>query len=198
MALPLSFANGDPPMIEPRPIMREKKGGHKLQRNLGWGMALVSIAIAACTPTVSAPPEPPELNPVNLDATVTIVAGHTVYVPVYSHIYMMDQGRTMNLTTTLSVRNTDQEHPIIVASVDYYNSGGELVRNYLEQPVELGPLASAEFVVPQADISGGIGASFLIEWVAQTTVSDPVIEAIMINTQGNQGLSFVSQGRVID
>jgi hypothetical protein len=165
---------------------------------LGWGLALVPLMMAACTSTQSAPPEPPALQPVTLDETIPLVAGHTVYVPVYSHIYMIGQEQTINLTATLSVRNTDPLHPVIVSAVDYYNSQGELVRNYLDQPVQLDALSSAEFVVAQADISGGIGASFLVEWVAQTTVSDPVIEAIMINTQGNQGLSFVSSGRVID
>lgn len=118
-------------------------------------------------------------------------------MPVYAYIYTGEQNRTWDLTTTLSVRNTDQTHPIIIRSVDYFAGNGTLVRNYLEQPVELNPLAATEFVVAQADRSGGVGASFVVEWVAQTTVSAPVVEAVMINTLGNQGLSFVSPGRVI-
>jgi hypothetical protein len=82
-------------------------------------------------------------------------------------------------------------------AVKYYNTSGALVRKYLEQPVELGPLASADFVVHRDDTSGGVGANFIVEWVAQKQVSEPAIEAVMINTRGNQGLSFVSQGRVI-
>jgi hypothetical protein len=67
----------------------------------------------------------------------------------------------------------------------------------LEQPVELGPLASASFVVNQEDTSGGSGAAFVVEWVARQQISAPVIEGVMINTAGNQGLSFISPGRVI-
>lgn len=163
------------------------------------GIAIAAaILCAACTSTVSAPPTTPDLKPVILDDTVPIAIGQTLYVPAYSHIYMIDEGRTINLTATLSIRNTHRTGSIIITLVDYYDSQGALVKNFLAGPVELGPLASAEFVIPQADSSGGIGASFLVTWVAQENLSEPVIEAIMINTQGNQGLSFVSPGRVIE
>jgi hypothetical protein len=110
---------------------------------------------------------------------------------------MWEQTRTTDLTATLSVRNTDLTHPIIISSANYYDTNGKLVRKYLEQPVELGALAATDFVINQEDTKGGSGASFIVEWVAQQPVSTPVIEAIMINTSGNQGLSFVSPGRVI-
>ncbi|WP_239033195.1 DUF3124 domain-containing protein [Leptothermofonsia sichuanensis] len=102
-----------------------------------------------------------------------------------------------DFTATLSVRNTDLNHPMIVASVNYYDSNGAIVRKYLKQPVELGPLAATSFVVNQEDTSGGSGAAFIVDWVAQTPLTAPVIEAVMINTSSNQGLSFISQGRVI-
>lgn len=156
------------------------------------------IGLTACTLS-NPPPEPTaQLKTVSLDHTVQIIAGQTVYVPVYSHIYVWQQNRTINLTATLSVRNTDLTHPIIVASVNYYDGSGQLVRNYLEQPVELGALASTSFVVDQEDTSGGAGAAFVVEWVAQQKVSVPVIESIMINTSGNQGISFVSPGRIMN
>jgi hypothetical protein len=41
---------------------------------------------------------------------------------------------------------------------------------------------------------GSKPAAFVVEWVAQQQVTTPVIESIMINTSGNQGLSFVSAG----
>jgi hypothetical protein len=103
----------------------------------------------------------------------------------------------MDLTATLSVRNTDMTNPIIIAAVNYYDTDGKLVRKDLAQPVELRPLAATSFIVDQEDTSGGSGASYLVEWVAQKEVSNPVIEAVMIHTGGNQGVSFVSPGRVI-
>ena len=62
----------------------------------------------------------------------------------------------------------------------------------------LGPLATAEFVVDESDRTGGAGASFLVEWVADGPVSAPVVEAVMISTAGQQGISFVTEGRVVE
>ncbi len=155
------------------------------------------LVLGGCTSPQALTPAPPPLKTVTLDSTVKIAAGQTVYVPAYSQIYTVEQRRSIDLTTTLSLRNTDLTQPMILASVNYFNSSGALVRKYLEQPVELNPLAATEFVVDQQDESGGTGAAFVVEWVAQTPVSAPVIETVMIHTLGNQGLSFVSQGRVI-
>ncbi len=155
------------------------------------------VLLTACAPSQEPPETTAPLKVVKLDNTVKIVAGQTVYVPIYSHIYTWDQNRRMDLTATLSVRNTDLSRSMIVASVNYYGTDGKLIRKYLEQPVQLDPLASTSFLVNQEDRSGGAGAAFIVEWVSQSNVSTPVIESVMINTGGNQGISFVSSGRVI-
>ena len=38
----------------------------------------------------------------------------------------------------------------------------------------------------------------LVEWVAETEVYEPIVEALMVSTSSQQGISFVSQGRVIE
>ncbi|MDJ0856599.1 MAG: DUF3124 domain-containing protein, partial [Desulfobacterales bacterium] len=68
--------------------------------------------------------------------------GQTLYVPVYSHIYSGDRERPVYLASTLSIRNTDPSRAIRLVRVDYFNSEGKLLRRYLEQPIELGPMAS--------------------------------------------------------
>jgi hypothetical protein len=125
------------------------------------------------------------------------VARQTIYVPVYSHIYTRDQKRVVNLTATLSVRNTDLHYGLRVTSVRYYDSDGALVRSYLDAPLDLGPLASTDFIVEELDRSGGLGANFIVEWSAPSAVTAPVVEAVMISTASSQGISFVSVGRVI-
>jgi hypothetical protein len=42
-----------------------------------------------------------------------------------------------------------------------------------------------------------LGANFIVEWVASTEVSEPIVEAIMIGTDFQQGISFTSPGKVI-
>jgi hypothetical protein len=72
-----------------------------------------------------------------------------------------------------------------------------LVREYLGEPAELGPLATVEFVIQRADIAGGPGANFLVQWVGQPDSDEPLIEAVMIGQSGNAGISFTSSGRAI-
>ena len=125
------------------------------------------------------------------------VQGQTVYVPAYSHIYHSD-GKPSLLTITLSVRNTSLQHGIIVDSVRYFDTNGKEVKSYLKKPIKLGPLATTEFLVERDDTTGGSGANFLVKWTSDATVSAPVIEAIMIDTNTQQGISFARSGVVIE
>lgn len=158
----------------------------------------VLLAIASgCQPVATdAPQAAPTLSTVDI-ADLQIVSGQTVFVPAYPEIFYDDSTRTIALTTTLAIHNTDPDHEIVIRSVRYYDTDGALVREFIESPVSLNPLATTGFVVPADDSVGGWGANFLIEWGAESPVYEPVIEAIMINTSGALGLSFVSEGRVV-
>jgi len=123
--------------------------------------------------------------------------GQTIYVPVYSHIYQLDHRRTFNLTTTLSIRNADMNRSFTLSKVLYYDSQGELVKDYLEEPMNINPLASTSFVVNENDLRGGVGANFIVVWESANPVYPPVIEAVMISTSMQQGISFISVGRVL-
>ncbi len=125
--------------------------------------------------------------------------GQTVYVPLYSHIYADERykNKPFNLTATLSIRNTDMDTPIRLQAVDYYDSGGTKLRGYLDSPVTLPPLASVRYIVRETDTTGGSGAKFLVTWEAEPGVTEPIVESIMIGTKLQQGISFVSRGKVI-
>jgi hypothetical protein len=125
------------------------------------------------------------------------VAGQTVYIPVYSHVFTSNDARPFDLAVTLSVRNTDRVEPIILVSVKYHDRDGRLVRDSLKKPLRIAPLASMDFFVEEKDSTGGSSASFLLEWVAERPVSAPVVEAVMIGTASTQGISFVCPGRVV-
>ena len=124
------------------------------------------------------------------------VQGQVVYVPAYSHIYHED-GTPYLLTITLSIRNTSIDHDIVVKSVRYFDTQGKQVKSHLQKPLRLAALATVEFLIERDDTTGGSGANFLVEWVADQAVPEPIVEAVMIDTKGKQGISFARSGRVI-
>jgi len=126
----------------------------------------------------------------------TIAMGQTIYVPVYSHVYLHNKHKRL-LGATLSIRNTDQNDAIVVTGVRYYDTEGKLLETYVDKAHALGPLASMDFVVDQVDQRGGSGANFIVEWVSERKVNPPIVEAVMIGVTGTQGLSFIGAGRVI-
>jgi len=128
---------------------------------------------------------------------VRLSKGQTVYVPVYSFIYYGNKLKKIDLTATLSIRNTDPVHSIEVRSVNYHDSNGKLIKKHLDDSVPLGPLASTHFQVAESDLSGGLGASFLVKWSSSKEVSAPIVESVLIGTISAQGISFVCRGEVV-
>ena len=131
-------------------------------------------------------------------AEVNSVRGQTLYVPVYSEIPYGDRDQTLDLTVTLSIRNIDRKIAVMLRKVDYYNTKGELVRAYAQEPRVLPPLATVEFVIKASDRSGGISAGFLVEWESEHLCVPPVVGAVLISTAPTQGISFSSQARVVE
>jgi len=134
------------------------------------------------------------LNAARLPAA-ELSRGQTLYVPCYSHIYHGIKNLPINLTITLSVRNTDPDHALTLESVDYHDTAGKLRRRYLDKPLRLEPLASVEYVVGETDTSGGSGAKFMVRWSAEEPVEPLCAEAVMIGSSSQQGISFTSRGR---
>jgi len=123
--------------------------------------------------------------------------GQLVYIPVYSHIYQQNRQKTFNLTTTLSIRNADPYRPFTITEVAYYDSKGKLIQQYVDSTEQISPLASTSYVIEEADLRGGVGANFLVRWHSQEPVYPPIIEAVNISTTQQQGISFLSVGRVL-
>jgi len=123
----------------------------------------------------------------------------TVYVPVYSSLYLgLDIKHPMiELAATVSVRNVSAVHPVVVEWVRYYDSSGKRIRDYLTKEAALPPLGSVEFVIQRADATGGPGANFLIHWRGPANVDAPIIEAVMLGESGSGGISFTSAGRTL-
>ncbi len=126
-----------------------------------------------------------------------VVRGQVLYVPCYSHVYLLD-GKSYNLAITLSLRNTSPTEKLIIQSVGYYDSSGALVKELTPKEVELAPLSVAEMFVGEEDTSGGSGASFVVRWVAEAEITDPVVEAAMVGSSGSLGVSFLTTPRLIE
>jgi len=90
---------------------------------------------------------------------IRLVSGQTVYVPIYTHIYSGLKGRPFELAATLSIRNTDPKHSITIVSVEFYDTEGTLIENYVDTPLQLAVLASTRYVIKEGEKkSGGSGA----------------------------------------
>jgi hypothetical protein len=85
-----------------------------------------------------------------------------------------------------------------ILTVDYYNSDGKLLKNFLKKPEDLGPMASVRYLIREADKAGGSGANFIVRWTSPKKITPPLIESIMIGTKSQQGISFTSRGQVIE
>lgn len=121
----------------------------------------------------------------------------TTYLSVYSHIYTVTQQRISDLTATISMRNTSITDTLYVFKAEYFDTNGKSVRNYITQPIFIAPMETAEIVIEQKDNAGGSGANFIFDWKIKPSSPEPLFEAIMISTSGQQGLSFTTQGKRI-
>jgi hypothetical protein len=124
--------------------------------------------------------------------------GQSVYVSIYSHIYSGRKARPFDLAAILSIRNTDMNQPVTIVSAKYYDTEGKLLKEYMDEPLELKALASTRYIIMEGDKTGGSGANFIVRWKSNIRVTAPIIEAVMIGTHSGQGISFVSRGQVIE
>jgi len=129
---------------------------------------------------------------------IQLSMGQSVYVSIYSHIYSGIKARPFDLAAILSIRNTDIDQPVTLVAVKYYDTEGKLLKEYLDEPLELNALASARYIIKENDKAGGSGANFIVKWKSNKKVTPPIIEAVMIGTHSGQGISFVSRGQVIE
>ncbi|MCE2572031.1 DUF3124 domain-containing protein [Motilimonas eburnea] len=129
------------------------------------------------------------LKPLDAMPTDTI---NTTYVPSYSHIYV-DDGQPVLLAATLTLRNTDKKYPLLINSVEYYDTQGKLVKSYLSNPIKVAPMATAEFLSEKRDIAGGVGANFYVSWSADEASSRPIFEAVMVGEHKGSRISFTSR-----
>jgi hypothetical protein len=123
----------------------------------------------------------------------------TVYIPSYSNVISGPPTlMVVPLRANLIIHNTDPSQSITILRIDHYDTDGKMVYKYLEKPIKLNPLAATRVIVKEPKRGDeGLGANFIVQWQAEKPVNEPIIDCLMLGTLGNQGFSFVSQGRII-
>ena len=163
-------------------------------------LLLLILLIQSCEEKV----EMSSVNPINWKKrTVELkqsdsLARGTSYLSIYSQIYSITEHRTHDLTVTVSIRNVNKTDTIYINKAEYFNTQGNLIRTYFNKPIFIAPMETVEIVIDERDQEGGTGANFLFDWTIQQTSNEPIFEAVMISTSGQQGLSFTTQGKKID
>ncbi|MFO1108005.1 MAG: DUF3124 domain-containing protein [Bradyrhizobium sp.] len=119
------------------------------------------------------------------------------YIPVYSSVSMAQGKLRADFSVTLSVHNTSESRPLVLKRIAYYDTSGKMVESYLKSPIALKPFATIEVFVPTADVRGGTGANFVVDWAAAGEIAEPAVEALMVGGVGAGHYAFISQGRPI-
>lgn len=148
-----------------------------------WIFAIVTLLTIAVTP-----------QDTFAVAKGTVAKTQTVYVPVYSELFISAQKTPIRLTNIVVIRNVDIDNEIKVLSAYYYDTKGLLLKNFYPEPINLAPLETARIYLSEQDQEAGIGANFIIRWNAENAVNTPIIESLMV---GSHGRSFVSPSRVL-
>jgi hypothetical protein len=158
--------------------------------------AALGVSLFACKepePVSSLDPINWKMRSVELNTSDSLTTGST-YLSVYSQIYSRSESRTPDLTSTISMRNTSLTDSIYMLKADYYNTHGKLLRTYFKNPVFISPMETIEIVIDEVDNEGGTGANFIFDWAVKDETHEPLFEAVMISTSGQQGISFTAQG----
>ncbi len=121
--------------------------------------------------------------------------GQVLYMPIYSNI-PSNYKQQRNLSAFLAIHNTDLNNQIKITKAVFFNTHGKVVKSFISKEQAIKPLATFIMTIPREDQSG-TGSNFIVEWIAERSVNEPLIESIMTDLSGNLGLSFLSSGRII-
>jgi hypothetical protein len=124
--------------------------------------------------------------------------GQTVYVPAahYDLTKYDEAGNpllTQIATSKLYVRNVDPCKSLVLVSVELYDPEGQFVKEYLDEPETVNPLASVTFSMQGIELydrpAGRGGPCFVVKWRARP--DERVIKPMM-----GTGVSFMTPGQV--
>jgi hypothetical protein len=128
---------------------------------------------------------------------VKLIKGQTLYVPCYTS-FIGGGGHSFEAKPTIFIHNTDQNNPINIVRMDFYDTNGKLVEKYLQQPRKLNANSASRINVKEL-LKGeeGSGAHFIIQWQAENKVVEPLVQTWFVGAVGTRGYAYTSPARII-
>ncbi|MDO7171163.1 DUF3124 domain-containing protein [Mariniflexile sp. AS56] len=134
---------------------------------------------------------------INYTLSDSLIQGKT-YLSIYSQIYSETEHRELGLTATVSLRNINESDTVYIKKATYYSTHGVAIRTYFNKTIYIAPMETVEIVIDELDKEGGTGANFLFDWKIKPNSNAPFFESVMISTSGQQGISFMTQGKNLE
>jgi hypothetical protein len=165
-------------------------------KNVLFFLALLVVTMSCEAPQKlgSRSPEKWEIRTIKNSLPDSLEAGSS-FLSVYSQIHVRNEDNISDLSVTVSLHNPNVEDELYIEKAIYYNTHGEPIRSYFNKPIYIKPMETVQIIIDGMDNEGGTGANFVFDW--KTKKNPPIFEAIMISTYGNQGISFVTEGKQI-
>ena len=118
----------------------------------------------------------------------------TIYVPIYSDIYVDEQHQKTLLAATLSIRNISYNDSLFISKIDYFSTEGVLVRSYIKHTISLPPMGTVDYVIEKDDDTGGRGANFIVCLNSKEKEIEALVQAVMIGRFSNKSFAFSTDG----
>lgn len=126
------------------------------------------------------------------------IRGQILYLPVYSSFPDFMDSSKFDMSAFLAFHNTDFRRSVTITRVQYFNSKGQLVHDFLKDGhIEINPLETVDYYIPYRDQSG-TGANFLIEWMSDSLVNEPLVESITYSLKNQQTVAVLSHGKILN
>lgn len=130
-----------------------------------------------------------------------ILTYREVYVPVDAHAYHRE-GQKLPLEATLVLRNTNREAALVVKKIELFGEDGKRIRRITEEPFELRPFATMEFLANDSSLSDvkhvdadakgsekpkatNTPSHFIVQWGSRDRADAPLIETVMVDARGH-------------
>lgn len=124
--------------------------------------------------------------------------GQILYLPIYSSFPDFKDSSKFDMSAFLAFHNTDFKRSLTISRVQYFNSKGQLVHDFLnDRHIKINPLETVDYYIPYRDQSG-TGANFLIEWMSDSLVNEPLVESITYSLKNQQTAAVLSHGKVLN